>query len=1175
MLKLMSICLEFLYLSTLQFSSEHLNLRTMKKIFKRILIGLVALIAIIAIVGYFVLKPAEVKVLVFSKTEGFRHSSIESGIAAIQKMGESNDFTVVATEDAEFFNEENLKEFMCIVFLNTTADVLDPVQQSQMERFIQAGGGFVGVHAAADTEYGWPWYGKLVGAYFESHPLDPNVQDGVLTITNPNHMATDSLPETWNTRDEWYNFKSIDPNNQVLMTIDETTYEGGTNGAFHPMAWHKEYDGGRSFYTALGHTDEQFSDPLFLNHLLGGIRYSIGLGAPVDYSRAYSEMVPVENRFTKVTFRQNLNEPMELDFLDPKRIIYIERRGGIHIYDIEQQSDSLIVEFPVFSGLEDGLLGMAVDPNYEENNWIYLYYSQVDKDQQNLSRFELTNSRLVLDSEKILLSVPTQREECCHSGGSLEFGPEGNLFLSTGDNTNPHASDGFAPIDKRAGRSAWDAQKSSANTNDLRGKILRIKPEDDGTYSIPAGNLFEDDDPKTRPEIYIMGNRNPFRISIDSETGYLYWGEVGPDANSDSLGLGPRGYDEINQAQKAGNFGWPFVIADNQPYHLRDFAAQTAGVVYDTLQPVNDSPNNTGIRELPPAQAAMIYYPYSDSEVFPALGSGGRNAMAGPIYHSEDYGDSGMNWPEYFDGKLLAYDWMRGWIFAVAMNEDGSFNKLTQIVPNMEFNNPMDMLFGPDGALYVLEYGTGWFTQNENALLSRIEFVSGNRAPLAQITADKTIGGHPLTVQFEGRNSIDYDGDALSYKWSFGDGDTSTEVNPTFTFEDSGRYTVNLEVTDEEGNSASASTEILVGNELPQISWAITNGNRDFYWPDEPINIDYDVQVSDAEDGSLAAGTLDPSRVVISFDYLPQGSDKIMAAKSHADLAEEAYASIGKTLIDGSDCLACHKEKEASIGPSYWAIAERYNGDEGAVSLLAGKIVNGGAGNWGEVAMAAHPSITETEAKQMAEYILSLYSESDKQAKFPAKGSYQSAEHIETNTRGSYILTASYTDNGGGEIEPMTAQESLVLKAPWLEAEAYEEGSAPKMTITPDMIPGLEQDMAIVIGQKDAYMVFKGIDLTGVKAVSGAFTINSAFVKGGEVELRIGSLDGERIGAIPIEAELAGMEMSQLAANLERPVEGEQDLYIVFKNEKEDSGTMVTAVDYLQLLNKPVPGGSL
>ncbi|HAI38128.1 MAG TPA: hypothetical protein DCM40_08405, partial [Maribacter sp.] len=224
----------------------------------------------------------------------------------------------------------------------------------------------------------------------------------------------------------------------ILITLDESTYEGGTNGANHPISWYKEYDGGRSFYTGFGHTNEQFSDAKFLSHLKGGIKYAIGLGQPVDYSKAYAELVPEENRFNKVMFTQNLNEPMELDFLSEKEIVYVERKGGIHIYDLEKGKDSLIATLDVFSGLEDGLLGIAVDPNYKENNWVYLYYSENKNDNnQNLSRFKLADYSLDLSSEKILLQVETQRDECCHSGGSVEFGPDGNLYLSTGDNTSP------------------------------------------------------------------------------------------------------------------------------------------------------------------------------------------------------------------------------------------------------------------------------------------------------------------------------------------------------------------------------------------------------------------------------------------------------------------------------------------------------------------------------------------------------------------------------------------------------------------------------------------------------------------------------------------------------------------------------------------------------------------
>ena len=192
---------------------------------------------------------------------------------------------------------------------------------------------------------------------------------------------------------------------------------------------------------------------------------------------------------------------------------------------------------------------------------------------------------------------------------------------------------------------------------------------------------------------------------------------------------------------------------------------------------------------------------------------------------------------------------------------------MTQIVPNMKLHNTIDMTFGPDGSLYILEYGTGWFSQNVDATLSRIDFVKGNRAPKAEIAANKTIGADPLTVNFAGRNSIDYDGDELTYKWKFGDsGEESTEINPIYTFNESGKYKVKLEVTDSEGHSANAETEILVGNELPELSWEITEGNSSFYWPDAPVNIKYKVDVNDAEDGKLSEGSLDASRVIVSFD---------------------------------------------------------------------------------------------------------------------------------------------------------------------------------------------------------------------------------------------------------------------------------------------------------------------
>ena len=225
------------------------------------------------------------RVLVFSKTAGFRHSSIPNGIAAIRKLGQENGFAVDATEDARAFTQKNLARYSAVVFLSTTGDVLNPAQQDVFERYIQTGGGYVGVHSATDTEYDWPWYGRLAGAYFNGHPGNPNVRKGSYRVLDTTHVSTRGLPTRFDREDEFYNFKSIDPTIHVLIEIDEKSYEGGTNGDHHPMSWYHDFDGGRAWYTNMGHTEATYTEPLFLQHLLGGLRYAIGTGT-VDFNRA-------------------------------------------------------------------------------------------------------------------------------------------------------------------------------------------------------------------------------------------------------------------------------------------------------------------------------------------------------------------------------------------------------------------------------------------------------------------------------------------------------------------------------------------------------------------------------------------------------------------------------------------------------------------------------------------------------------------------------------------------------------------------------------------------------------------------------------------------------------------------------------------------------------------------
>jgi len=654
-------------------------------------------------------------VLVFSKTAGYRHSSIAPGIAAIQALGAAHDFGVVATENANAFTAANLANFDAVIFLNTTGDILNATQQVAFEQYIQGGGGWVGIHSAADTEYAWTWYGGLLGAHFQSHP---EIQQATIVVADQVHPSTDDLPERWVRTDEWYNFQTNPRGDvHVLATLDESTYSGGVDGFDHPIAWYHDYDGGRAWYTGLGHTDASYSEPLFREHLLGGIHYAAGQ-IPSDGGGA------VDANFQKVVLEPDVLNPMELAVAPDGRVVFIERGGAVKIYNPALGATSVAGQLSVYAGGEHGLLGLALDPDFQTNHWVYLFWSPsgVASDQR-LSRFTLVGDQLDMASQKILLTFHTDRSASTnHEAGSLAFGPAGELYISTGDDTNPFESNGFAPIDERPGRSAFDAQRSAANVNDLRGKILRIKPLPDGTYAIPSGNLFPADGSAGRPEIYAMGARNPFRISIDAETGWLYWGEVGPDANNDSAARGPRGYDEVNQARGAGNFGWPYFIADNKAYRDYNFSTGVSGPAFNPAAPINNSPNNTGPTNLPPAQPAMIWYPYATSAQFPELGTGGRTIMAGPVYHFDAALDSPIKLPAYYDDTLFIYEWSRDWIKEVKLDANGNILKINPFAADIPLARPMDMELGPDGALYLLEWGTQFGGNNADAQLVRIEF---------------------------------------------------------------------------------------------------------------------------------------------------------------------------------------------------------------------------------------------------------------------------------------------------------------------------------------------------------------------------------------------------------------------------------------------------------------------
>ncbi|PUZ27204.1 cytochrome c [Chitinophaga costaii] len=228
------------------------------------------------------------RVLVFSKTLRYHHVSIAAGNVAIQRLGLENGFQVDTTTNAAYFTEDSLRHYAAVIFLSTTGNVLDTAQQADLERYIQAGGGYVGIHSASATETDWPWYGHLVGAVFNGHPPQP--VPGTVVVAAVNHPATLGMPLRWQRTDEWYNFRNRIDSLQVLLLADETTYAGGTNGTYHPLAWYHNYDGGRSFYTALGHLPEHYQDSLFLHHVLVGIQYAIGQNH-LDYGKAYTKRI--------------------------------------------------------------------------------------------------------------------------------------------------------------------------------------------------------------------------------------------------------------------------------------------------------------------------------------------------------------------------------------------------------------------------------------------------------------------------------------------------------------------------------------------------------------------------------------------------------------------------------------------------------------------------------------------------------------------------------------------------------------------------------------------------------------------------------------------------------------------------------------------------------------------
>lgn len=751
-------------------------------------------------------SPLELSALVFTRTAAFRHESIEHAVAFFEDLDPTEGWTITASEDPTLFNDESLSSYDVVAFVNTTGDVLDEAQQGALARYVTAGGGFVGVHAAADTEHDWPWYGDLVGARFVNHPEVPLEAELRIDSAGADHQSVAHFQETFRFTDEWYNFdRNPRGTSTVLLTVDEADFTvpntppGPSMGPDHPIAWFHSVQRGRAFYTNLGHRPQTWGDARFTTHLLEGMRWAAGGG---HYSRAI--------------LTADLQNPLALAVTPAGDVYIIERTGHVRLWHAATGQVTTALELEVDTGYENGLLGIAIDPAFPAPPDIYLYASLPRLSEGNVQGPPGTNAVLrfrarddgSLDpaSRAVILEVPSERR-CCHEGGALAFATDGALFVATGDNTNPFESHGMAPLDGRPGRETFDARRTSANPDDLRGKVLRIRT--DG--SSPPGNLFANGG--GRPEIYAMGVRNPFRIAVDPERGWLYLGDVGPDAQADGL-RGPRGYDEINLAQGPGDFGWPFCIGFDRPYAAVDWTTQTIGAPYDCSAKV------------PP----LLAYDY-DTVSYEALGDAfddagqfvGRTAIAGAVARPSDDAAPAHGWPRRRLGNLLMTDWTRDIVAAVSVDDAGTQRGIDRMFASEVFRRPVDLELGSDGSLFVLEYGSSFWGDNEDARLSRLQLGEpGSLAPVADIDATASHGTAPLEVTFSAEASrAPREQHLVDYLWDVDVDGTIEARTPTFThrFEGSGRRTIGLVVISNRGvRSKAVAVDVVVGNAPPEVT---------------------------------------------------------------------------------------------------------------------------------------------------------------------------------------------------------------------------------------------------------------------------------------------------------------------------------------------------------------------
>jgi PKD repeat protein/type 1 glutamine amidotransferase len=1047
-------------------------------------------------------KRYDVLVLTETRAPGDAHgSTAAAGLEALKEAGKSGDFKVTeAAQSAGAFTEASLESYRTVVFLNTSGDVLSDNEQSAFEHYFRQGGGFVGIHSALVTEPNWAFMTSLLGtrAVTGSSTIrtESAQEAATIKVADRVHDASKSLAERFDVTDSFYNTTSeVRGFQHVLATVDEDTYveEDGdvvTTGTTddHPIMWCQDFEGGRSFYTGVGHNPATFANADVRRNLAGAITWAAGKSDPV-YSDCGATVL-ANYKQVKISAPPNLNEPIGFDQLPDGRIIQTARAGQVRLHDPEGGTTTVLADlskppFPqgLYTHSEDGLYGPAVDANFAQNKWVYLYYSPaVVKDVRQsdgttrtirtptgqagelpiaapvaaasvaawdpyvgyfqLSRFKFVDAapgnpaHLDPASEQEIMRVPVNRGACCHVGGDIDFDKAGNLWLVTGDDTpsgggnsggfSPHndsvantdefqtvrvnnadggsftltfdgQTTGAIPYNATAnliddaltalsnvepedvvlhcgtnpcsqaqtvsnttmtvvfdGQYAQenvpemtavlsltsstgatpsvafattqqagliyapyvDARRSAMNTNDLRGKVLRIKVNDNGTYTVPSGNLFTAGTTGARPEIYAMGFRNPFRIQVDSK-GIAYITDYSPDSQIPQTFRGPQGTGRVEVVRKPSNYAWPLCVTPTVPYYQWNFNTATPldpanPRAYECNNPAK-GPDNTsrwntgqtvdatvapGRVQTPPLTQPDIWYSYRDNQnppqgtpcldaydgvgadgsvcpqLFPELFTGGVGPHGATTYEFDPGNPSETKFPPYYDGATILGEFTQDTMREIRFD---SSNKVLEINPFLncgqavivttfpfECDNPMDLQFGADGNFYLLTYGDGFFTPNADAGMYRWEYTKGPQRPRAVIGATPTNGVAPLTVQFSSAGSRDEDpGDSITFAWDFDNNGTvdSTAPSPSFVYTANGVYTARLTVTDSTGKSDSASTVITVGNTAPTLT-INTPLNGDFFTFGQTIP--FTVTGSDAQDGAIDSPA-ECARVTVTF----------------------------------------------------------------------------------------------------------------------------------------------------------------------------------------------------------------------------------------------------------------------------------------------------------------------